>query len=62
MAWRYRVLDDFRSTVLTLTPSTFTYACPELDARDATHEAERPVNVQVRLAALEPLEYDLPPR
>jgi hypothetical protein len=31
-------------------------------ARETTHEAERPVNVQLRLAPFEPLEYDVPPR
>ncbi len=45
-----------------LTPSTYTYAWPELDARETTQAAERPVNVQVRLAPLEALEYDRPPR
>lgn len=53
---------DLRSTVAAFTPSTYTYACPELDARETTQAAERPVNVQLRLAPLEALEYDLPPR
>lgn len=40
---------DEPSTVLTLTPSTQTYAWPELEARETTQAAERPVKVQVRL-------------
>jgi hypothetical protein len=62
IASRYLVVEDFRSTVANLVPSTYTYAWPEVEARETTQAAERPVKVQVRLAIFEELEEDLPPR
>ncbi len=56
IASRYSVVEDFRSTVAVLTPSTYTYAWPDVDARETTQPTERPVKVHVSEAFLAELE------
>ncbi len=51
IASRYLVVADFKSTVAVLVPSTYTYACPELEVRETIHATELPVKVQLNEAS-----------